>query len=297
MAAATTDKFLEVGSPGTATNLAGDGYTIGDTSITVTTTSGWPTASKVVFGIDTIETDSDGNEVRVDGSYCIFEGIVTSATTIGSLVKLHGDPQDYAAGATTRVYITVSTQQTQQLIDGLMVSHNRDGTLKAGAVDNAAVIANDVVDSQHYVAGSIDTEHYADGSVTFGKLDTTALSAKYTTANGWSESATYNDVNSLSLEAGVWLIIATLSFECATSSARTGYMRIRNTTDGADIGGEMRTRIENSAGDNAVVLSTTHVTTLAGTKTVAMQARVTDVAGTNTVITPSLTALKITSVN
>lgn len=128
MSASTSDKFLEVGNPGSATNLAGAGYTIGAASITVDTTTNWPTATLVIFGIDVVETDANGEEVRVEGSYCIFEGIVTSSTTIGSVTKLFGDDQDYAAGATTRVYITVSTQQTKKLVDGLVVEHNRDGT-------------------------------------------------------------------------------------------------------------------------------------------------------------------------
>ena len=158
MAASATDKFLEVGIPGTATNLAGSGYTIGATSITVDTTSGWPTASLVVFGMDVVETDADGKEVRVEGSYCIFEGIVTSGTTIGSVDKLFGTDQNYSAGASTRVYITISTQQTQKLIDGLMVAHNRDGSLLPAAVD-AAILA-----------GSIDTAQLADAAVTNAKL-------------------------------------------------------------------------------------------------------------------------------
>jgi DNA-binding beta-propeller fold protein YncE len=54
MAASAADKFLYVGDPGTATNLAGAGYTIGASSITVTTTTGWPTPTGVVFGIDTV---------------------------------------------------------------------------------------------------------------------------------------------------------------------------------------------------------------------------------------------------
>lgn len=128
MAAAATDNFMEVGDPGSATNLAGSGYTIGATSITVTTTTNWPTNTGVIFGIDTIETDAEGNEVRVDGSYCIFQGVVTSATTIGSISKLFGDDQDYAAGASTRVYITVSTEHTNRMIQALLEEHNQNGT-------------------------------------------------------------------------------------------------------------------------------------------------------------------------
>ena len=139
MAAAATDNFMEVGDPGSATNLAGSGYTIGATSITVTTTTNWPTNTGVIFGIDTIETDAEGNEVRVDGSYCIFQGVVTSATTIGSVSKLFGDDQDYAAGASTRVYITVSTEHTNRMIQALLQEHNQDGTHSDITADSATI--------------------------------------------------------------------------------------------------------------------------------------------------------------
>ena len=283
MAADKDDYFQKVGRS-TATTLSAPGYTIGNTTINVASTANWGDSTGVTFAID--EVDSDG--VRIAETYNVFRGVVSSATQVSDLEYVGGDAnRDYSAGATTRVYVTVSSYRDNRLIDGILVHADQDGTLKAGAVDNAAVLASDVV-----TTAKID-----DGAVTFGKLDTSALSAKYTTANAWSESTTYNAVSSLSLEAGVWLIIATLNFECATTSVRTGYMKIRNTTDSTDISGEVRTRIENSAGDNAAVVTTTQVATLAGTKTVAMQAKVTDVAGTNTVIVPSLTALKITSVN
>lgn len=160
--AANTDKFLYTGDPGTATNLAGSGYTVGDTSITVDTTSGFPTGSGVVFGIDTIETDSNGEEVRVDGSYCVFIGVVTGGSTIGSLVKLFGDSQNYPAGATTRVYITISSLHNQRLMDGILTHANQDGTLKATAVQTAIG------------TGGITGANLANASVTNAKLATTS---------------------------------------------------------------------------------------------------------------------------
>jgi hypothetical protein len=69
------------------------------------------------------ETDSNGEEVRVEGSYCIFQGVVTSSTTIGSVSKLFGTAQNYSAGATTRVYITVSSYHNKRLIEGLLAEH------------------------------------------------------------------------------------------------------------------------------------------------------------------------------
>lgn len=127
MSAATTDKFTKVGTPGTATTLASPGYTQGDTSITVGSTTNWPTDYKVYFAIDRAQV-TNGVEERITGTYCEFSGIVTGATTIGSLTKEYGTAQDYAAGSLTRVYIPVSSGRENALVDGLVVEHNPDGT-------------------------------------------------------------------------------------------------------------------------------------------------------------------------
>jgi len=131
-----TDKFLHVGNPGTATNLSAPGYTVGNTTINVASTADFPTDTAVIFGIDTATTSS-GVQVRTPGSYCVFVGIVTSSTSIGSVVLLIGTPQNYAASALTRVYITVSSQHTNRLIDGILAFANQDGTLKPTAVQTA----------------------------------------------------------------------------------------------------------------------------------------------------------------
>ena len=137
MAASTTDLLMEVGLPGTATNLAGAGYTIGGDSIAVDTTTNWPTATKVAFAIDVVETDSDGTEVRMEGSYCEFTGIVSSGTTIANVEKTFGDDQNYAAGATTRVYIPVSSTRENSLVEWGQVHAELDGSLKQEAVLDA----------------------------------------------------------------------------------------------------------------------------------------------------------------
>lgn len=130
---AATDLFQEVGLPGSATNLAGSGYTIGGTSITVDSTTNWPTGTGVSFAMDVIETVNNA-EVRVDGSYCEFSGQVTGATTVGSLTLEYGTPQNYAPGATTRVYIPVSSERENRLVQGLRVEHAQDGTHDATKV-------------------------------------------------------------------------------------------------------------------------------------------------------------------
>lgn len=127
MAASASDRFQKVGMS-TATTLSAPGYTIGNTSITVASTTNWPTDTGVTFAIDEVET-VDGQEVRVAGTYNIFRGTVASATSITNLTYVGGDAnRNYSAGASTRVYILVSYAQMNRLIDGILVEHNQDGT-------------------------------------------------------------------------------------------------------------------------------------------------------------------------
>jgi len=130
MAAAATDKFTKVGSPGTATTLDSPGHTIGGTSITVISTSNWPTSTGVIFAMDTV-TLVDGVEVRDVGTYTEWEGVVASATSITGLVLREGSDQNYPAGSTTRVYIPVAGSQNDRMVDGLIQEHNQDGTHSA----------------------------------------------------------------------------------------------------------------------------------------------------------------------
>lgn len=135
MSAAATDKFKKVGRS-TATTLSSPGYTIGDVSITVGSTSNWPTSTGVTFAVDTV----DGAGVQIAGTYNIFKGVVTSATQISSLAYVGGDAnRDYTAGATTRVYIDIDYSRHNEMIDGIVAEHNQDGTHSDITADSAAI--------------------------------------------------------------------------------------------------------------------------------------------------------------
>jgi len=124
MAADVLDYFQKVGWS-TATTLSAPGYTIGNTTLTVGSTTNWPTTTGITFAVDTI--DSAGE--RVAGSYNVFRGTVDTATSITNVVYVGGDAnQNYSAGATTRVYILVSSYRDNRFTDGILIEHNQDGT-------------------------------------------------------------------------------------------------------------------------------------------------------------------------
>lgn len=156
MAASADDKFLLVGEPGTATTLAAPGYTQGNSGITVESTTNFPTTTGVIFAMDTSET-ANGVERRLAGSLSVFAGVVDSEDTITDLEFLAGTPQDYVAGATTRVYITVSSQHNQRLIEGILAHANQDGSLKTAAVQAALGLGTDALNGWNALAYSPDT--------------------------------------------------------------------------------------------------------------------------------------------
>jgi hypothetical protein len=149
--AASTDKFLYTGTPGTATTLSSPGYTIGDSSITIGSTANFPTASGVVFAIDTV-TIVNGKEVQTPGTYSVFSGLVTNGTTVSTLTLEYGTAQNYASGALTRVYIPISSVHNERLITGILAQHAQDGTHKNITSTNAtftnATITNLTVGGQ-----------------------------------------------------------------------------------------------------------------------------------------------------
>lgn len=162
MPALSTDKFKKVGNPGTATSLSAPGYTAGATSINVASTTNWPADTGMTFCM--YEVTTVGTEtVMTAGTYNEYDGVVTGATSIGSLSHVAGSGTDrnYAAGTGTVVTIMVTAGRENTLVDGLLVSHNQDGTLKAGAVDAAAVLADNVV----------ETAKIKDANVTLPKIN------------------------------------------------------------------------------------------------------------------------------
>lgn len=122
MPAAATDLLQKV-AIATATTLDAPGYTIGDTSITVASTSTWPTDTGITFAID--EVDADG--VRVANSYNEYVGTVASGTSVTNVSHVNGTNRNFTAGATTRVYIPVSEERENRIVTWGTADHSQLG--------------------------------------------------------------------------------------------------------------------------------------------------------------------------
>jgi len=122
---ATSDLFKKAGAS-TVTTLAAPGKALGATSITVGSTTNYPTDTGIVVAIRVVDTD--GNQVN--GTYTEWSATVTSGTTLAiEAAPVYGSDQVYAAGSTTQVFIPLSSYAHNELVDGLLISHDQDGTM------------------------------------------------------------------------------------------------------------------------------------------------------------------------
>lgn len=170
----------------TATTLASPGYTTGDTSINVASTTNWPADTGVTFAID--EVDSNG--LRVSGTYNVFRGKVAGGTQIDEVVYVGGDAnRNYSAGVTTRVYILVSSFRDNRFTDGILEEHNQDGT--HGDVNADSVTTGDlsVSGAVSLPAGSLETADYGDGTVTGEKIANYKIVRQNNTSNSTENTA------------------------------------------------------------------------------------------------------------
>lgn len=159
--------------------MSAPGYTIGASSITVGSTSNWPSDTGVVFAIDEAEV-VNGVEVQVPGTYNEYVGTVASGTSITNVSWALGTgDRNYAAGALTRVYIPVSATRENRIVDWGLAHANQDGTLKNNSVGTSQLTDKSVTLPKingGSTAGVLATD--ASGNV--------AVGTKTVDANGWT---------------------------------------------------------------------------------------------------------------
>ena len=160
MPASPQDKFKKVGA-NTVTSLAAPGKNLGATSINVGSTTNYPTDTGLVIGIRIV--DSNGN--AMPGTYTEWNGMYDSPTSLTiENTPVYGTDQVYGAGATTQVFLMVSSSLHNQMIDGLLVSHDQDGKLKAGAISNSNMLANNTVTTPAITDASVTADKLANGT-------------------------------------------------------------------------------------------------------------------------------------
>ncbi len=139
MPASINDKFSKVISGTTrpvATTLSAQKIS-GATTASVVATTGWDTAT-AVHGI---MYNTDANNAKVAGSQIDWKGTI-SGTTISNFTVTAGNDTTYDTGAA--VELSPTAAWADDLVSGLVVSLNQDGTIATDAVDTTQ-IADDAV--------------------------------------------------------------------------------------------------------------------------------------------------------
>lgn len=225
MAANSSDLFKKTGAS-TVTTLSAPGKALSATSITVGSTTNYPPDTGIVIAIRIV--DSSGELVA--GTYTEWSATVTSGTTLGiEAVPVYGSDQVYPAGSTTQVYIPLSSFAHNKLIDGVLTSLDQDGTLKAGAVDNAGVLASDVVETAKIKNLNVTSGKLADASVTADKLALGAqqalvATAQTTTSTSFTDLATTTDTVTATIGANGLALVIISSRISNTDSAAGGFV-------------------------------------------------------------------------
>lgn len=177
MPAAATDKFRK--SYSFLTKSLSSNVDSSTTTIPLNNTTNVPTDTAVDFIIDRVDT----NGTRTPTTRELCSGVVSGSNIVSVTRGLHGTTaQSHTSGAV--VEFVNSGAAWNDLMDGILVAHDQDGTLKAGAVDAAAVLASDVV----------TTAKILDDAVTAPKLSGIDRSNLTTDSNPYKFSV-YNNAN------------------------------------------------------------------------------------------------------
>jgi hypothetical protein len=152
-------------------SIAAEGFT--------TTTSGLVSSAAGTIGLSSVSGLTNGNIfvgiIEPGGSKeQTFTGVVdTGGSQITGVKWTRGLNVDHSAGVTVVDYVTGTGHN--MMTKGILVHADQDGTLKAGAVDNAAVLASDVVTTAKILNSNVTTVKIADNNITAAKLATDAI--------------------------------------------------------------------------------------------------------------------------
>ena len=139
-----------------------------------TTASGSVGSGAATVGLNSVSGYANG-EIAVfvidpsTASKQTFTGVIdTGGVQVTDVIWTAGSNVAHATGATVVDYATAT--HISMITKGLLVHSDQDGTLKAGAVDVAAVLASAVVTTAKITDAAVTTAKLADGAVTNAKV-------------------------------------------------------------------------------------------------------------------------------
>lgn len=124
--------------------------TTGATSLAVDTQQFWPTSSGIAFSTYKL----DANNKKIPGTQTDWEGVSDGTSTLSSIVRT-GGAADGGNAINDKVQMVITAQWGEDLIDGILIGHNQDGSHKALVAPSAAIAGNESVGGNLDVAGTV----------------------------------------------------------------------------------------------------------------------------------------------
>lgn len=230
--------------------VANEGFT--------TTTSGAVSSGGTTVGLNSVSGLTNG-DVFVgiiepgETKEQTFTGTVdTSGVQITNVVWTRGTNVDHSAGVTVVDYVTGTGNN--MVTKGILVHTDQDGTLKAGAVDNSAVMANDVVETANIAPLAVTTTELAEAFFKGRRQDdnndsiTDSAVTGLTVQFGWgqrvgngtasmSEAVTFDDAFS----SAPIVIIGQLGAKSTTAATAIGGISSPDSVSGNNLAGDITT--------------------------------------------------------
>jgi len=178
------------------------------TTIPIASASGFPTIGTDEYFFATIANTANTKIEVVK---------VTAGTTSLTVVRAQG-------GTSAQAFDSGDNFQLRVTADTLEAATKTDVNITGGAIAGAA-ITNDVIDSQHYAAGSIDLEHMSSESV-----DEDNLVISNAGSNGQYLQKQTGNTGGLT-----WATVDTTTLLPLAGGAMTGAITTNSTFDGVDI--------------------------------------------------------------
>jgi hypothetical protein len=125
-----TDKFKKV-APNTGWQIGGSGVDASVTTIPLVSATSLPTGTGIILTIDRV--DSSGAQTPTKMERVV--GVISGVNLISCVRGIGGTAQAHSAGAV--VEIVIDSVLWNDLMDGILVEHNQDGTHKLAAITSA----------------------------------------------------------------------------------------------------------------------------------------------------------------
>lgn len=217
MAENLNDKFRKTGAA-TVTTLSAPGKALGASSITVGSTTNYPTDAGKIIAIRQVDTNGE----LVAGTYTEWKATVASATGLTiDPIPVYGNDQVYPAGSTTQVYIPLSSFAHNEMIDAILEEHNQSGGHTIDTISEKTSGHGVTIDGLNIKDGAVTTANSIPnsalaGGITYAKLLSTIFSGQVSSqANAGSAGGTMYYVNL----GGIKLLWATGATITTTTTA------------------------------------------------------------------------------